>query len=118
VAAHAHCPVVVVRPPLGQESGELPVPHPGPVVVGVDGSAAAEPALRFAFDEASMRGCLLVVRNCWWLLPRKNLGPVYPGMYDDLEGRRPRPGEYWARPWPVGRSSTPMSHWSNDRYTR
>jgi nucleotide-binding universal stress UspA family protein len=32
-----------------------------------------------------MRGAPLVALNCWWQLPRKNLGPVYPGTYDDLE---------------------------------
>ncbi|MCP2250431.1 Nucleotide-binding universal stress protein, UspA family [Lentzea aerocolonigenes] len=51
LAAHAHSPVVVVR---GTET-----PH-GPVVVGVDGSPTSEAALAFAFDEASVRGAVLV----------------------------------------------------------
>ena len=45
--AHAHCPVVVVRGALRRD---------GPVVVAVDGSSAAEPALDVAFTEASTRG--------------------------------------------------------------
>jgi nucleotide-binding universal stress UspA family protein len=85
VAAHAGCPVIVVRPPLGDTDEEPAVPHPGPVVVGVDGSPGADAALRFAFDQASMRGVPLVAVNSWWMLPRKNLGPVYPGTYDDQE---------------------------------
>src|SRR5215472_14799281 len=85
VAAHAHCPVLVVRPPVQNEGGEPPVPHPGPVVVGVDGSPSADAALGFAFAEASMRGVGLRAVNSWWLLPRKNLGPVYPGTYDEQQ---------------------------------
>lgn len=53
VAAHAHCPVVVVR------GG----PHPGhaPVVAGVDGSACSLLALRFAFERAAERDAPLRV---------------------------------------------------------
>jgi nucleotide-binding universal stress UspA family protein len=57
LAAHAHCPVVVVR-------GTEPDPH-GPIVVGVDGSAASEAAVALAFDEASVRGCGLVAVHSW-----------------------------------------------------
>jgi nucleotide-binding universal stress UspA family protein len=85
VAAHAHCPVIVVRPPVGDEDDEPDVPHPGPVVVGVDGSPGGGAALRFAYDEASMRGVPVVAVNSWWLLPNRNLGPAHPGTYDDLE---------------------------------
>ena len=35
------------------------------VVVGVDGSAAADAALRFAADEARAHGCRLVVVHAW-----------------------------------------------------
>ena len=52
-ATHAYCPVVVVR---GQPGA------PGaPVVVGVDGSPAADLAARFALAEAARRGAPLVV---------------------------------------------------------
>lgn len=59
VAAHAHCPVLVVRP------GDRPVPSTGPVVVGVDGSAGSAPALAFAADEAARRGLPLAVTHVW-----------------------------------------------------
>ncbi|GAA4847021.1 universal stress protein [Saccharopolyspora rosea] len=51
VAAHASCPVVVVR---GQ------VLTTGPVVVGVDESEGSEAALRFAFEAAARRDAELV----------------------------------------------------------
>lgn len=52
VAAHARCPVVVVRRP--------PVPD-GPVVVGVDGSPLSLQALAFAATEADLAGAPLHV---------------------------------------------------------
>jgi nucleotide-binding universal stress UspA family protein len=48
VAAHAHCPVVVVRESMSA------VPH-GPVIVGVDGSDEGRLAVEFAFAEAHAR---------------------------------------------------------------
>ncbi|WP_426512795.1 universal stress protein [Dactylosporangium sp. McL0621] len=51
LAAHAACPVVIVR------SDERPDgPEAGRVVVGVDGSNDADRALHFAFEQASYRG--------------------------------------------------------------
>lgn len=61
VAAHGHCPVVVVR---GRTLDDPP-PGSGPVVVGVDGSPASEAALEFAFDAASVRGVPLVAVHTW-----------------------------------------------------
>jgi nucleotide-binding universal stress UspA family protein len=60
VVAGAACPVVVVRtPPLGAAQTR------GPVVVGVDGSPASEEAIRFAFEEASLRRCPLIALHTW-----------------------------------------------------
>ncbi|BBX18498.1 universal stress protein [Mycolicibacterium duvalii] len=56
---HAHCPVAVIR-----DDETLSVPT-GPVVVGVDASEASEPAVAFAFDEASRRGAELVAVHTW-----------------------------------------------------
>lgn len=57
VPARASCPVVVVRDPG---------PTDGRVVVGVDGSAGADAALGFAFQEAQLRGWRLqAVYGCW-----------------------------------------------------
>jgi nucleotide-binding universal stress UspA family protein len=57
VAAHAGCPVAVLR------GG--PDPHATKVVVGIDGSPAAGSALRFAFDEASRRGWSVHAVHAW-----------------------------------------------------
>jgi len=59
VAAGASCPVVIVRGPAGD-----PADDPR-VVAGVDGSAASETVLEFAFDYASRHGAPLHVVLCW-----------------------------------------------------
>ena len=59
VAAHARCPVLVVRP------ADRPTASAGPVVVGIDGSAGSAPALEFAVDDAARRGLPLAVTHVW-----------------------------------------------------
>jgi nucleotide-binding universal stress UspA family protein len=61
VAAHAECPVVIVR---GRADGSA-VPPDAPVVVGLDGSEVSEGAAAAAFDEASWRGARLVAVHAW-----------------------------------------------------
>ncbi|MCZ4508200.1 MULTISPECIES: universal stress protein [Streptomyces] len=56
LAAHGRCPVMVVR---GRTDPK------GPVLLAVDGSPAAEPAIEFAFAEASMRGADLLALHAW-----------------------------------------------------
>jgi nucleotide-binding universal stress UspA family protein len=75
VTTHARGPVVVVR------GGEHePVPAPGPVVVGVDGSDQSSVALGFAFDAAAARGTELVAIYAW------NAWPTGSGLMSvDLE---------------------------------
>lgn len=51
VAGHGIGPVVVVRGAWRTANRA-----PGPVVVGVDGSATAQSAIQFAFEEAALRG--------------------------------------------------------------
>ncbi|WP_456789315.1 universal stress protein [Cellulomonas sp. P5_C5] len=78
VAAHAHCPVVVVRtPPPAAE------PSTRPVVVGVDGSPTSGSAVDYAFDQASRLGLPLVAVHAWEM---PNLfGPVPPWMPEEIE---------------------------------
>ena len=59
LAAHAACPVVVVR---GDDRDAL---SPEPVVVGVDGTPTSEAAIAFAFDAAAARGVPLVAVHTW-----------------------------------------------------
>ncbi|GGM77210.1 universal stress protein [Dactylosporangium sucinum] len=56
LAAHAECPVVIVR-----HADRPPGPEAGRVVVGVDCSHDAARALGFAFEQASVRGAGLTV---------------------------------------------------------
>jgi len=56
LSAHAHCPVMVTRGEPG-EGGE--------VLLGVEGSPEAEPAVGFAFAEASWRRAELVAFHAW-----------------------------------------------------
>lgn len=61
VAAHGHCPLVVVR---GRTMDGQP-PTEGPIVVGVDGSESSRAALEVAFEQAAARGASLVAVNVW-----------------------------------------------------
>lgn len=61
LAAHGHCPLVVVR----GERAEMEPRDQGPVVLGVDGSPAGEGAIRFAFDTASRWGVPLIALHTW-----------------------------------------------------
>lgn len=56
LVSHGKCPVAVIR-------GDVSIT--GPVVVGVDGSAASEAAVALAFEEASLRGAELVAVHTW-----------------------------------------------------
>jgi len=60
VAARGHCPVVVVHEQMSSPAG-------APVVVGVDGSAAATNALAYAFEQARSRRVGLTVVHAWWM---------------------------------------------------
>lgn len=60
VAAHALCPVVVVR---GEP--DRPIRPDAPVVVGIEESAQGEPAIAFAFEEAAGRGVPLIAVHSW-----------------------------------------------------
>ncbi|NJC74058.1 universal stress protein [Planosporangium thailandense] len=68
VATQAPCPVVVVRGRADHDGG--------PVVVGVDGSAACDLAAGMAFEEASRRGCPLVAVQAFTVpIPPWTMGP-------------------------------------------
>lgn len=62
LAAHARCPVLVVRERQH---------HDGPILLGVDASAAGERAVDFAFAEATLRDAPLVALHAWttWNAP-------------------------------------------------
>lgn len=57
LAAHAHCPVAVVR-----GTGDRP---DRPVVAGIDGGPSSEAVMDAAFEEAANRGARLVAVHAW-----------------------------------------------------
>jgi nucleotide-binding universal stress UspA family protein len=69
VAAHAACPVVVVRGVEPQPDERLPV------VVGIDGTPLSEAAVAFAFEAASARRAPLVAVHTW-------VGPLIAELVD------------------------------------
>lgn len=62
LAAHATCPVVVVRGAERDPSEAASLP----VVVGVDGSATSDAAVAFAFEAAAARRVSIVAVHSWW----------------------------------------------------
>jgi nucleotide-binding universal stress UspA family protein len=100
VAAHAACPVAVVRDAGMVETG-------APVLVGVDGSASAQPALQFAFARAAARHTRLVALHAW--RPPRSFGS-YPletvglGVADEeriARGRLATVLRPWQRRYPL-----------------
>jgi nucleotide-binding universal stress UspA family protein len=78
LAAHGHCPVLVVR---GTRETA------GPVIVGVDGSPEAAPAVIRAFEEAWLRRTTLVAVHSWTGPYVREPGDMLPLVYDVDEVR-------------------------------
>ncbi|MFC4907097.1 universal stress protein [Actinomadura gamaensis] len=91
LAAHARCPVVVVR------ANALSY---GRIVAGFDGSSTAQAALEFAFAEASAHGARLRVVHAW-SAPLN--APTAPGLAEyrspDARERRLRALREAVAPW-------------------
>jgi nucleotide-binding universal stress UspA family protein len=75
VAAHAHCPVAVVR---GHPAAETSLP----IWVGLDGSPGSEAAVGFAFDAAARRGVPLTAVHAWDAPPVPRRNTIPPLSYD------------------------------------
>jgi nucleotide-binding universal stress UspA family protein len=81
LASHATCPLVVVRPALGEHQR---------IFVGVDGGPSSEAPLRFAFERAARTGAPVTVLHAYdghdpW---RGEIGlPAHPGL-DKPEAER------------------------------
>lgn len=78
VAATAHCPVAVI--PAQEQRAE------GGIVVGIDGSDAAQAAIAFAAEEASFRGVPLIAVYAW--MPPLTPGLEYLWSEDLVESQR------------------------------
>ncbi|KOU57004.1 universal stress protein [Streptomyces sp. MMG1533] len=62
VATHAHCPVIVVR---GSHDDQNRAPRHGRVLVGVGEDGKESEAVRFAYEEARLRGVPLEAVRAW-----------------------------------------------------
>ncbi|MGW4353251.1 universal stress protein [Nocardia sp. NPDC004582] len=62
LARRAHCPVAIVH---GEPDIGISAAMDRPVVVGVDGSENSLPAVRMAFEEASLRKAPLIAVHAW-----------------------------------------------------
>ncbi|MDX2692100.1 universal stress protein [Streptomyces ipomoeae] len=106
LAAHGHCPLMVVR---GR-------PDPaGAVLLAVDGSEAGQAAVEFAFAEAALRKAPLVALHVWstWS-ERAYEGPGDPltAVVADIDHLRQAERACWMRRWPPTRGLTRRSRWS------
>lgn len=73
LASHVTCPVLVARDGV----------HPDqPVLLGVDGSPANDPAIGFAFETASLRGVPLVALHAWRYPQSSGRGDMLPLLFD------------------------------------
>lgn len=88
VAAHASCPVVIVR----GGPGPRPEAEGGRVVVGMDGSPASRAALAMAFAEADARGSSLSAVVAWDPVTVRGLPPMVeePDLRSAAEARLAR----------------------------
>lgn len=81
----AHCPVAVIP-------DHVSAPDSAPVLLGFDGSAASQPAVTLAFEEADRRGVELVVLHAWWSpgsfeMPGFDWDTVRPRTEIELDGQ-------------------------------
>ncbi|WP_214414451.1 universal stress protein [Sphaerisporangium fuscum] len=92
VAGHARGPVVVMR-------GDAPrTPH-GEVVVGVDGSAQSEAALRYAFEQAASRRSRVHALYAWTMAAYSPLAIGYADAMRDVLEAEVRAVKQWLAPW-------------------
>ncbi|MGW1911560.1 universal stress protein [Streptomyces sp. NPDC002076] len=74
VAAHARCPVIVLR---GSPDDQARAGIRGRIVLGVSERAAGSAAVRFAVEEASLRGVSLEAVRAWRRPAHANTGPAH-----------------------------------------
>lgn len=88
VAAHAHTPVIVIRP---TDDGDVDPTNitDRPVIVGLDGSIESERAMAFAVEQAVARGADLRAVYVWNVLEVHDIGPIIPEDFDaDVEEKK------------------------------
>jgi nucleotide-binding universal stress UspA family protein len=83
LAAHATSPIIVARGSADPDA---------PVLLGVDGSPANDPAVGFALEEATLRGVPLTALHTWTHPVSTGPGDMLPLVYDvaDVEAEETR----------------------------
>ncbi|WP_047869260.1 universal stress protein [Nocardiopsis sp. RV163] len=86
VSAHAACSVAVVPGPDEAVGGGEPLVRGerGRVVVGLDGSAGGQAALRFALDEAARTGAELVAVHAWEIPTPVDVTALDPASHTEV----------------------------------
>jgi nucleotide-binding universal stress UspA family protein len=106
-AAHAPCPVVIVREETNAVQRE--------VTVGIRDPEDAQGALAFAFEEAALRGAELLVVHSWaWIPPSLGAGPgSLPGpevMAAAVRGQLEDMLAAWREKYPTVKAVTDVMH--------
>ncbi|GAA1553453.1 universal stress protein [Kribbella sancticallisti] len=83
VAAHAPCPVIVVRP--HRDGTAFPAGSTGRIVVGVDGSEVSAGAIRFALQQAARRHVGVTVVHAWMPTRQHSSPRVPPEIIEQVE---------------------------------
>ncbi len=78
---HAHCPVAVIH----DDEPKVTNVARAPVLVGIDGSPAAEAATAIAFEEASRRGVGVIALHAWTDLRVSDFKEMFPNANWDTE---------------------------------
>ena len=81
LAAHAHCPILIAR---GGTDPTLPV------LLGVDGSPANQPAVGFAFEQAALRRVPLLAVHAWTHSGVAGLAEVPPSDAGEVPAQEAR----------------------------
>ncbi|MEV6931797.1 universal stress protein [Dactylosporangium sp. NPDC051485] len=87
LAAHAHCPVLVVHDSQHWAGPGAMLPQHRPVLLGTDGSDRAQPAVALAFAEAAARRAGLIAVRAWQEPPRyRGRIEAFDRLAADVEG--------------------------------
>ncbi len=81
VAAHAQCPVMVIRGVAGRRC-DMTAFEGRPVVVGVDGSEGAQHAIDYAVEQAVARDAEVHAVLAWSLFEIHDVGDIIPEDFD------------------------------------
>ncbi|WP_067172094.1 universal stress protein [Microtetraspora niveoalba] len=98
LAGHAACPVVIVRGPARDARGQGE-DGPREIVVGFDGSEHSEAAVRYAFEEAGLRGAAVRVVHVWQMPAFTPFAVGYTRVLDEVFEQSGETARRQLAPW-------------------